>query len=63
MEVVTKCWLSEGKAVEVVDVPTTFVYTAMKADKEETDEEFQFYEIRSYFDFGLVEKGKALQKK
>jgi len=60
MEVVTKCWLKKDKGV--VDVPTCFVYTAKKADAKETDEEYQFYQIRSYFDQALVEKAKASQK-
>ncbi|KAF2098986.1 hypothetical protein NA57DRAFT_56617 [Rhizodiscina lignyota] len=58
MEVVTNCHLPNGKGV--IGVPTYFVYTAKKADAAETDEKYQFYEIRSYFDCTLVEKGKSM---
>jgi hypothetical protein len=60
MEVVTQCHLSNNQGT--VAVPTCFIYTAKNADPEETDEEFQFREIRSYFDMTLVEKAKSLQK-
>jgi hypothetical protein len=59
MEVVTECHLKNGKGV--VGVPTYFVYTGKKADPKETNEEYQFYQIRSYLDIAMVEKAKAQQ--
>lgn len=59
LEVVTECHLKNGKGV--VSVPTCFVYTAKKADPKETDEEYQFYQIRSYLDIAMVEKAKSQQ--
>jgi hypothetical protein len=59
MEVVTVCHLKTGKGV--IGVPTYFVYTGKKADPKETDEEYQFYQIRSYLDIGMVESAKAQQ--
>ena len=59
MEVVTKCHLRNGRGI--VGVPTYFVYTGKKADPKETDEEYQFYQIRSYLDIAMVDKAKAQQ--